>query len=109
MRGICTLTPYAGISNRVSSNADVELLRFQRVIYSAILWNVAHLPFIMGYVIAGASLSRLVLATDCSDADAEDLTEVYVDKAESEVPIGLRWYYCAGLSVALLFMGMSTS
>jgi len=29
----------------------------------------------MAYVLAGASLSRLVLATDCGDANAEDWTE----------------------------------
>lgn len=62
----------------------------------------------MAYVLAGASLSRLVLATDCSDANAEDLTEVYMAIARPEVPVGLRWFYCAGLGIALLCMGMLT-
>lgn len=68
------------------------------------VWMSAHLPFIMGYVLAGASLSRLVLATDCADANAEDLTETYAAKAESELSSGLRWFYCGGLSVALISM-----
>ena len=68
------------------------------------IWMTAHLPFIMGYVLAAASLSRLVLATDCHDANAEDLTEAYISNAQREVPIGLRWFYCGGLGTALLCM-----
>ena len=70
-------------------------------------WMTAHLPFIMGYVLAAASLSRLVLATDCHDANPEDLTEAYISKVETELPTGLRWFYCGGLSVALLCMSRS--
>lgn len=61
----------------------------------------------MGYVIAGASLSKLVLAHDCSDTDVETLGEVYLERSEPEVPIGLRWFYCGGLGVALLCMSKS--
>ena len=67
-------------------------------------WVTAHLPFIMGYVLAAASLSRLVLATDCRDANVEDLTEVYISKSLKEIPTGLRWFYCGGLGIALLCM-----
>lgn len=58
----------------------------------------------MAYVLAGAALSRLVLATDCQDANVEDLTEAYIGRSEPEVPSGLRWFYCLGLGVALLSM-----
>ena len=67
-------------------------------------WMTAHLPFIMGYILAAASLSRLVLATDCRDANVEDLTEAYISNSQQEVPIGLRWFYCGGLGIALLCM-----
>ena len=73
---------------------------------TAVVWITAHLPFIMGYVLAAASLSRLVLATDCHDANIEDLTDAYVSKSQTELPIGLRWFYCAGLGIALLCMSM---
>lgn len=58
----------------------------------------------MGYVIAGASLSKLVLAHDSGDTDVETLGEVYLERSEPEVPIGLRWFYCGGLGIALLCM-----
>lgn len=68
------------------------------------VWMTAHLPFIMGYILAAASLSRLVLATDCQDANAEDLTEAYISNSQRVVPTGLRWFYCGGLGTALLCM-----
>ena len=68
------------------------------------LWTTIHFPFIMAYVLAGAALSRLVLATDCRDANVDDLVEAYLSRSESEVSSGLRWFYCAGLGIALLCM-----
>jgi len=59
----------------------------------------------MSFVLAGAALSKLVLATDCSDTNLEDLTETYMAKSQVEIPIGLRWFYCGGLGVALTCMG----
>lgn len=73
---------------------------------SSIVWMTVHLPFIMAYVLAGASLSRMVLATDCRNANPEDLTEAYSAKSDPEVPQGLRWFYCAGLGIALLCMSI---
>lgn len=70
------------------------------------VWITIHLPFIMSYVLAGASLSRLVLAHDCKDADPETLTEAYIGRSEAEVAPGLRWFYSAGLGIALLSMSM---
>ena len=68
----------------------------RRHVFSSILWITCHLPFIMAYVLAGAALSRLVLATDCADADEHDLTETYVAKSEHEISDALRWFYCCG-------------
>ena len=76
----------------------------RRSIHSSMLWSVFHLPFIMGFVLAGASLSRLVLAHDCADTDRETLDESYIARSESEISQGLRWFYCAGLGVALACM-----
>lgn len=76
---------------------------------SAMAWMTLHLPFIMAYVLAGAALSRLVLATDCRDANVEDLTEMYVSKSEHEVSDGLRWFYCGGLGIALMSMSKDVS
>lgn len=70
------------------------------------LWTTIHFPFIMAYVLAGASLSRLVLATDCQDANIDDLTDAYIGSSEPEVSSGLRWFYCAGLGVALVSMSI---
>lgn len=61
----------------------------------------------MSYVLAGASLSKLVLANDCRDTDRETLGEKYIGLSESEVAPGLRWFYCAGLGIALAFMSKS--
>jgi hypothetical protein len=68
-------------------------------------WGAVHTPFIMSFVLAAAALSKLVLATDCRDAKVEDLTETYMLRADPEIPIGLRWFYCAGLGIALGCMG----
>lgn len=71
---------------------------------SALLWQSAHIPFIMGYVLAAAAMSKLVLAHDSSNANPESLGEEYILESESEVAAFLRWYYCGGLSVALFSM-----
>ena len=73
----------------------------RRHVLSSIAWISAHLPFIMGYVLAGASLSKLVLANDCTNTDKETLGEAYIGRSESEIAPGLRWFYCAGLGIAL--------
>lgn len=68
------------------------------------VWISIHLPFIMAYVLASASLSKIVLAHDCSDTDLESLGEHYIERSEEHIPDGLRWFYCAGLSIALTCM-----
>ncbi|KAM6537206.1 hypothetical protein FALCPG4_003144 [Fusarium falciforme] len=86
------------------SNIDIHAIR--RSIISATVWNYAHLPFIMGYILASAGLSKLVLATDAGGANAEQLSEHYSHRAEDEVANGIRFFYCHGLAIALLFMGV---
>lgn len=73
--------------------------------HSALIWSAVHLPFIMSFVLGAAALSKLVLATDCADANLEDLLELSMEKSEHEIPDGLRWFYCAGLGLALFMMG----
>lgn len=61
----------------------------------------------MAYVLASASLSKLVLAHDCPGTDVETLGKAYQLRSEEEIPYGLRWFYCVGLGVALGCMSMS--
>ena len=68
------------------------------------IWISIHLPFIMAYVLASASLSKLVLAHDCNDTDLKTLGEHYIERSEEHIPDGLRWFYCAGLGIALICM-----
>lgn len=79
--------------------------RIQLIFLLALLWVSAHLPFLLGFSLAGASLSKLVVAHDCADADVESLTEAYVAKSLDSIDIGLRWFYCGGLGIALISMG----
>ena len=60
----------------------------------------------MGYVLAAATLSQLVLAHDCSNADPHDLGEHYEERSEGEVSEALRWFYCGGLGTALITMAV---
>ncbi|KAK5382340.1 hypothetical protein LTR20_006027 [Exophiala xenobiotica] len=73
---------------------------------SSCVWVSAHLPFIMGYVLAASTLSQLVLAHDSSDTDPHDLGEGYEARSEPEISKALRWFYCGGLGVALIFMAL---
>jgi hypothetical protein len=60
----------------------------------------------MSYVLAAATLSQLVLAHDCPDANEHDLGEHYEERSVEEVPSAMRWFYCGGLGVALFTMGV---
>lgn len=55
-------------------------------------WIILHLPFVLAYALAAATLSKLVLAHDCSDTNVEDLGEAYQGKSVAELEDGLRWY-----------------
>ncbi|KAH6670073.1 bacterial low temperature requirement A protein-domain-containing protein [Halenospora varia] len=86
--------------------ADLFSHAIRRNVSSALIWGAVHLPFIMSYVLGAAALSKLVVAHDCPNADEHDLTEFYAHKSEGEIPMGLRWFYCAGLGIALFCMGI---
>lgn len=60
----------------------------------------------MGYILASAALMKLVLATDVDNADGEDLTYYYAGYADDHVSNGIRFFYCHGLAIALLFMAV---
>ena len=86
---------------------NIHTHAIRRHFVSSMLWITIHLPFIMSYVLAGASLSKLVLAHDCGDTDLESLAENYVGRSEEDIPPGLRWFYSAGLGIALICMSKS--
>ena len=73
---------------------------------SAGVWAHAHVPFIMAYVLAAATLSQLVLAHDCPNAEAEWLGEGYDNRSRESIGRGLRWFYCGGLGASLIFMAI---
>lgn len=60
----------------------------------------------MGYIVATSALSTLVLATDVPGTSLEQLAENYRKKSEDHFGIGVRYFYCHGLAIALLFMGL---
>lgn len=71
---------------------------------SSTVWITCHLPFVLSYVLAAATLSKLVIAHDCDNANIEDLGETYQLRSLPEIDQGLRWYYCAGIAGALMTM-----
>lgn len=78
----------------------------RRAVWSSVVWVGVHLPFIMSFVLSAAALSKLVIAHDCHNADPESLSDMYIPKSEAEISHGLRWFYCAGLGLALAFMAV---
>ncbi|KAK6537795.1 hypothetical protein TWF694_010701 [Orbilia ellipsospora] len=87
-----------------------ELHAIRRKVWSSFLWVNAHLLFVLGFTIAGAGLSKLVLAHDCQDTNVENLYITYEEKSFEAVEDALRWFYCGGLAAALLSMaGISLS
>ncbi|CAM1504207.1 Fc.00g017980.m01.CDS01 [Cosmosporella sp. VM-42] len=86
--------------------SNINLHAIRRSVTSASIWQFAHLPFIMGYILASAALSKLVLATDVANANPENLSHHYEDRAEDHIANGIRFFYCHGLAIALLSMGV---
>jgi hypothetical protein len=84
------------------SNLSKHAIRRSKT--SAFAWSLAHLPFIMAFILAGGALARLVVAHDCPDTGLERLTETYQERSEGEIPGGIRWFYSAGLGTALIMM-----
>jgi len=61
----------------------------------------------MSYVLAGAALSKMVLAHDCRNANPDTLYETYAVRSKPQISQGQRWFYCAGLAIALACAGTS--
>lgn len=85
-------------------NLHVHAIRRHWV--SSCVWITAQVPFVMGYVLAAASIAQLVLAHDCQDTDPETLGEGYIVRSVAVVSSGVRWFYCGGLGVALISMSI---
>lgn len=71
---------------------------------SSNVWLTAHLPFVMGFTLSGAALSRLVRAHDCGHTRIDTLTTPYQETSEAVLADGLRWLYCCGLAVSFFCM-----
>lgn|SRR5271154_4946483 len=54
--------------------------------------------------LVGAALEYLVIASDCPDANPDELTEEYAIKSVDVISPGLRWFFCGGLAIALFCM-----
>lgn len=106
MRSTFILTRFGGpyYHVRMPEFASRPFLRLTFSIISATVWINVHLPFIMSYVLAGASLSKLVLAHDHHDTDLKTLGDLYLNRSEEHILDALRWFYCVGLGIALLCM-----
>ncbi|KAG9037937.1 hypothetical protein FRB95_003330 [Tulasnella sp. JGI-2019a] len=86
--------------------SHLQLHAIRRHALSSSAWLTMHLPFVMGFTISGAALSRLVAAHDCDDAELDSLTETYQARSEGEVLDGWRWFYCSGLAIAIISMAV---
>lgn len=60
----------------------------------------------MSYVLGAAALSKLVIAHDSSNSDPHTLTSHWEHRSIGEIPLAIRWFYCAGLGLALACMGL---
>lgn len=60
----------------------------------------------MGHILAVASLSKLVVATDTPYTYVHDLTHLYEASSGPEVSLGIRFFYVYDLAIALLSMGV---
>jgi hypothetical protein len=54
--------------------------------------------------LVGAALEYLVIASDCPDANPDELTDEYAIKSADVLSNGLRWFFCGGLAIALFCM-----
>ena len=88
-----------------NDNAFIEKHAVRRHVLTSILWTTFHLPYVMSLTLWSSALARLVVAHDCPNANPDNLTERYLAISEEEISSGLRFFYCGGLSVALLCTG----
>ena len=60
----------------------------------------------MAFVLASSALPFLVLAHDSINSDYHDLGHHYEERSPASILSGQRWFYCAGLGIALILMGV---
>ena len=65
-----------------------------------------HLPFILTLTLAASSAARLVLAHDLASTPITALIPPFVGRSLEHPEPGIRWFYCAGLAIALASMGV---
>jgi low temperature requirement protein LtrA len=70
--------------------------------YFVFVWIIVHIPLVMSLVVAGATISRLVLAHDCNHCPVSALAEPYATRSQPSILPGQRWFYCAGLGLATI-------
>ena len=82
----------------------VHIHAIRRHWLSTTVWITCHLPFVLSYTLAAATLSKLVIAHDCFNSNIEDLGETYQLKSVANLTQGLRWCYCGGIASSLMTM-----
>lgn len=82
--------------------AHLHVHAIRRHFISGWVWLLGHIPFVMGYTLAAATMAKIVLAHDCSKVDVESLTDAYQAESLAEISTGLRWFYCGGLTTTLI-------
>ena len=65
-----------------------------------------HLPFVLSFVLASGALAKLVVAHDCPNSAIEALAETSAANSVAELDVGLRWFFCGGIGVALVCTGL---
>lgn len=85
-------------------NIHVHAIRWRAE--SAYIWQYTHLIFTLAFILSSAALTRLVVATDCANADAKYLTEMYQERSSPTVSLGLRLYYSTGLGISLFALAV---
>lgn len=85
-------------------NDNIVTHAIRRAKWSAFTFSMGHLPLIMSFVLSGGALARLVVADDCHDTDIEDLTDDFQARSAAVIKPGIRWFYCGGLGLSLIFM-----
>lgn len=85
---------------------NIYMHAIRRKIWSAILWNTVHLPFIMAFVLGAAALSKVVLAHDGPNMDPHTLVHHFEVLSPLTIHDGIRWFYCVGIGISFGSMGI---
>lgn len=61
------------------------------------------------FILASSTLTDLVLAHDCANANAEDLSETYISRSVGELEQPMRWFYCGKSYVDSSYLPRNTN